>query len=124
MRCTECKAQVHLRLQRTWNTAADLPLPPLLAINAGVKTAEHLEMWQDASAGPDKHYLKQRFGVVKAGQTMLLTDETSNTSTSSEHKASYALRGMVVQIQDEGESAHLVALIKGRLSSRMLFFCS
>jgi len=74
-----------------------------------VKTAEHLEMWQDSSSSG--HYLKSRFSIARDSETLAVADEPAGTP--SEGIAIYELQGMVVQIQDEGESAHLVSLIKG-----------
>ena len=107
--CGQCRQPTHLRVRRILAPAAQLP--PLLAINAGVTTPEHLALWADAGTG---RFLLPRIGVGRSGETFVVTDERDGAAARSlmDDRVVYELRAMVVQIQLEGDPAHLVSIVR------------
>lgn len=105
--CSACKRVSHLRVKRQFPVDSSSPsatLPPLLSLNAGVKTADHLDLWQDGPQ-PGQHFLPSSFFVATNTPEVVISD------TPDDNSVEYRLKGMILQIQVEGEPAHLVALI-------------
>jgi hypothetical protein len=96
-----------LRVRRTISAPLQENLPPLLAINAGVKSADHLDVWQDSRNGATR-FLQDKFSVQADSDGSIAFSAASNAAGA----VSYELRGMVCQIQAEGEASHLIALAK------------
>ena len=109
--CPACRTTAHFRIRRSIITSDTKPLPAVLAINAGVRTSDQLEVWQDGPSG--EQFLKQRFGVITEGEAVWVVDEAGlDRSETHGSKALYELQGMVLQIQADGEGAHLVSVIR------------
>lgn len=113
--CANCKNSVFLRSFRRLTHGSERDLPCVLAINAGVKSAEQLEMWQDRQSGgntfnrflPTAFKARPHSSGVEYGNCSL-----DSLAALKEGEIAYALRGLVVQIQSEEDGAHLVALVK------------
>lgn len=105
--CRACKQLSHVTVKRDLFLPGpgQASLPPLLSINTGVKTADHLDLWQD---GPGLHdrFLRPSFAVVSDSPAVTLVERATQPN-----HIEYRLQGMVLQIQVEGEPAHLVTLV-------------
>lgn len=89
--CATCRQPTHLRVRRS--LVPDLEnevMPALLAINAGVHTSEHVALWMDGSAG--ERFVKERIGLAKEGDSVLVTDETGREVVERERKVIYELK--------------------------------
>lgn len=137
MTCSTCRQSHHLRIKRILSDAA--PLPPVLIMNAGVRTADELEFWTDGRQGEGRRFLESRFYIGKEtatdgglvvsspesseGQTGVAVYElrVSNSdlllSSCWYRQLMFGFQAMVVQIQAEGDPPHLVAVARGTLLS-------
>lgn len=64
MVCSGCRQTNHLRIKRVIGDAA---LPPVLVINAGVRTAGELEFWVDGRLASGVRFVQPRFSIGKLG---------------------------------------------------------
>lgn len=129
MVCTACRQTNHLRIRRV---LAETPLPPVLVINAGVRTSDELDIWVDGRQGAGKRFMQPRFSVGRNGDNVVVKGleggETTEGAVTYELRVSAPLhdgreqrllvpclvQAMVVQIQSDGDPPHLVALARGR----------
>ncbi|KAJ7349108.1 ubiquitin carboxyl-terminal hydrolase-domain-containing protein [Mycena albidolilacea] len=93
--CQTCK---HFSNFSSRRSIASRDLPPFLAINASVYSAESLGYWLD---NKNQRFLKPQ--IALHGQVEGVDDPES---------AVYSLRSFVVQIMNKEKSSHLVAIIK------------
>lgn len=132
--CSSCKQNTHVRIRRVLPEGK--PLPPVLVVNAGVRTADELDVWRDAREGPNSRFMSGRFRMRRGPEGMA---QISADGEAAEGDVEYALKvsstscgrivafslpeltslrlitqAMVVQIQTEDEAPHLVALAKGK----------
>lgn len=129
--CSSCRQNTHVRVRRAIPDMAQLP--PVFVVNAGVRTADELELWmdkRDGSAG-SKRFLPSRFTLSK-GEGVAVVVESDKPAAGSAEAIEYELRvrlnesasksgraddrvlqAMVVQIQAEGDAPHLVSLARG-----------
>ncbi|GAA5868955.1 hypothetical protein JCM16303_000318 [Sporobolomyces ruberrimus] len=111
--CSTCRQNTHIRMRRALPDVT--PLPPVLVFNAGVRTAEELELWMDkrGEGAERKRWLKSKFSLGKGQNGEPIVNETGKKSkVKVKESVDYELRAMVVQIQAEGEAPHLVALAR------------
>lgn len=107
--CSACRRATHIKVRRQLSTeGGNSALPALLSINAGVRTALHLDLWQDGPA-PEQHFLPNSFALSATNTDVQVLPQARDQS-----HVTYQLRGMVLQIQVEGEPAHLVALVNSQ----------
>ncbi|SCZ99141.1 BZ3500_MvSof-1268-A1-R1_Chr3-1g05835 [Microbotryum saponariae] len=124
MVCSTCRQPNHLRIRRV--VAETTLLPPVLVVNAGVRTSDELEVWMDGSAaamgagsglgaGGRRRFLESRFEVRRKGEVLSIESSPKEVKEriEAENGVVYELRAMVVQIQSEGDAPHLVALARG-----------
>ncbi|CEQ42977.1 SPOSA6832_04843, partial [Sporobolomyces salmonicolor] len=110
--CSACKQNTHVRIRRA--LPDDSQLPPVLVFNAGVRTADELELWMDGREGEGSRFLRSRFRLGRgAGGEAVVKPVVKEGKGDDE--VEYELRAMVVQIQAEGDAPHLVALARGRI---------
>ncbi|GAA5974216.1 hypothetical protein JCM11641_003332 [Rhodosporidiobolus odoratus] len=108
--CSSCKQNTHVRIRRVLPSPLEAgPLPPVFVVNAGVRTAEELEMWMDGKEGSGSRFLKSRFRLARGENGEPLVTEAGKGKALREGQVEYALRAMVAQIQAEGDAPHLVA---------------
>lgn len=69
MVCTACRQTNHLRVRRV---LTDAPLPPVLVVNAGVRTSDELEIWVDGRQGQGKKFVQPRFSVGRSGENVVV----------------------------------------------------
>lgn len=105
--CSSCKQNTHVRVRRVLPESATLP--PILVVNAGVRTADELDVWRDGREGPSSRFLSGRFRMRRGPEGLA---QISAEGKAREGDVEYALKAMVVQIQTEDEAPHLVALAK------------
>ncbi|TKA57450.1 hypothetical protein B0A53_00679 [Rhodotorula sp. CCFEE 5036] len=108
--CSSCKQNTHVRVRRVLPESATLP--PILVVNAGVRTADELDVWRDGREGPNSRFLSGRFRMRRGPEGLA---QISAEGKAREGDVEYALKAspaMVVQIQTEDEAPHLVALAK------------
>jgi PAB-dependent poly(A)-specific ribonuclease subunit 2 len=60
MVCSSCRQTNHLRIKRV---VGDSPLPPVLVMNAGVRTADELDVWVDNRLGQGIRFMTPRFAA-------------------------------------------------------------
>ncbi|GAA5946166.1 hypothetical protein JCM3765_000141 [Sporobolomyces pararoseus] len=111
--CSSCRQNTHIRMRRALPEST--PLPPVLVFNAGVRTADELELWMDkrGNGGDRKRWLKSKFTLGKGQNGEPVVSETGKKSKlKAKDPVDYELRAMVVQIQAEGDAPHLVALAR------------
>ncbi len=65
MVCTSCRQSNHLRIKRVF---PDIPLPPVLIVNAGVRTSDELDFWIDR----DQPFLKPKFSINTANDSLVV----------------------------------------------------
>ncbi|GAA5878976.1 hypothetical protein JCM1840_007400 [Sporobolomyces johnsonii] len=107
--CSACKQNTHVRIRRV--LPDDSQLPPVLVFNAGVRTADELELWMDGREGEGSRFLRSRFRLGRgAGGEAVVKPAVKEGKGDDE--VEYELRAMVVQIQAEGDAPHLVALAR------------
>ncbi|GAA5925112.1 hypothetical protein JCM1841_005790 [Sporobolomyces salmonicolor] len=107
--CSACKQNTHVRIRRA--LPDDSQLPPVLVFNAGVRTADELELWMDGREGEGSRFLRSRFRLGRgAGGEAVVKPVVKEGKGDDE--VEYELRAMVVQIQAEGDAPHLVALAR------------
>lgn len=68
MVCPACRQANHLRIRRV--LTEDAPLPPVLVVNAGVRTSDELEIWLDGRLGPGKRFLEPAVEIERSGETV------------------------------------------------------
>ncbi|GAA5943118.1 hypothetical protein JCM3775_000652 [Rhodotorula graminis] len=107
--CSSCRQNTHVRIRRTL-PSDPARLPPVLTLNAGVRTAEELELWRDGRERDGSRFVLSRFrlGRGKGGGAVVKGSE----GEAAEGEVEYELRAMVVQIQAEGEAPHLVSFAR------------
>ncbi|SCV74095.1 BQ2448_6527 [Microbotryum intermedium] len=124
MVCPACRQSNHLRIRRV--IAENTLLPPVLVVNAGVRTSDELEVWMDGSAaattgtgtgtgtGGKRRFLEPRFEVRGQGEVLSIESPPKEVKEriEGEDGAVYELRAMVVHVQAEGDAPHLVALAR------------
>ncbi len=103
MVCSSCKQTNHLRLRRVLTERA---LPPVLVLNAGVRTSDELEIWLDGRTAPGDRFLNPEFTIARDGDGIVVDGDKGTD------RVTYELTSMVVQIQADGDQPHLVALAK------------
>lgn len=54
---------------------ADAQLPPVMIINAGVRTSDELEMWLDGRQGAGTRFLQPRFSIGKQGDAVVVLSQ-------------------------------------------------
>ncbi|GAA6005194.1 hypothetical protein JCM11491_002615 [Sporobolomyces phaffii] len=111
--CSTCRQNTHIRMRRALPELT--PLPPVLVFNAGVRTAEELELWMDkrTNGGDRKRWLRSKFSLGRGPNGEPIVGDTGKKAKSKAKDAvEYELRAMVVQIQAEGDAPHLVALAR------------
>ncbi|GAA6000190.1 hypothetical protein JCM10207_007897 [Rhodosporidiobolus poonsookiae] len=109
--CSSCKQNTHVRIRRVVSDSG-APLPPVLALNAGVRTADELELWMDGRPGGASRFLRSRFRVGRGKMGEPVVKDAVEGAKAEEGEVEYALRAMVVQIQAEGDPPHLVAFAR------------
>lgn len=72
MVCTSCRQTNHLRIRRV---LADGMLPPVLVINAGVRTSDELDIWIDGRQGPGTVFLQPRFSLGRNGDAVVVSTQ-------------------------------------------------
>lgn len=72
MVCGSCRQTNHLRIRRV---LADAQLPPVMIINAGVRTSDELEMWLDGRQGAGTRFLQPRFSIGKQGDAVVVLSQ-------------------------------------------------
>ncbi|KAK4051846.1 poly(A)-specific ribonuclease [Microbotryomycetes sp. JL201] len=106
MPCASCQQSTIVKVRRV---ITDAPMPPVLIVNAGVRTADELDTWLDNKLENGSRFLSPRFAVVKQDTSISVTclqrDQEAPPSS-----IVYELRAMVAQIQPEDDPSHLVAL--------------
>ncbi|KAK4058405.1 poly(A)-specific ribonuclease [Microbotryomycetes sp. JL221] len=112
MACSSCHQSAIVKVRRTMT---DSPLPPVLVVNAGVRTTDELNCWIDGHPTDGKRFLQPRFAVTKQGLNMAITS-LGRGEQPPPNSTVYELRAMVNQIQSEDDASHLVAL--ARVESR------
>jgi hypothetical protein len=68
MVCSNCRQTAHLRIRRV---LTDAPLPPVLVINAGVRTVDEMKVWIDGRV----RFLEPRFVISKEGDAVNITSK-------------------------------------------------
>lgn len=69
MVCQSCRQTSHLRLRRVLHD--HVPLPPVLVINAGVRTSDEMEVWLDGrKGGAEGKFLEERFNILRRGDAV------------------------------------------------------
>ncbi|KAM0788388.1 hypothetical protein ACM66B_001526 [Microbotryomycetes sp. NB124-2] len=106
MPCASCHQSTIVKTKRVMT---DAPLPPVLVVNAGVRTADELETWIDNKHDTGSRFLSPRFAIVKQDTSVGVTCLTRNQEAPADSVV-YELRAMVAQIQPEDDPSHLVAL--------------
>ena len=113
--CATCRMPQHFRIRRDIDTSR---LPPILSLNAGVRTADELECWSDTRQPHGKHFINRSFALAREGTTVqVITNEALGLPLSA---VSYDLTAMVVQIQAEDDVPHLVCYAKAPSSDGSL----
>ncbi|BGP38499.1 poly(A)-specific ribonuclease [Rhodotorula kratochvilovae] len=107
--CSSCRQNTHVRIRRTLPAEA-ARLPPVLVLNAGVRTAEELELWRDGREGEGRRFVMSRFRLARGKNGEALVKKVEGEA--GEGDVEYELRAMVVQIQAEGDAPHLVSLTR------------
>ncbi|KAK4698993.1 PAB-dependent poly(A)-specific ribonuclease subunit 2, partial [Phenoliferia sp. Uapishka_3] len=137
MVCPSCRLTNHLRIRRV---LTDAPLPPVMVINAGVRTSDELEIWLDGRQGAGSRFLQKAFSIRRMGEAVVvegmekvekerITGETVYELQVSSYEGPWFLgkrgegesltkvldlfwgtQAMALQIQSEGDQPHLVAL--------------
>jgi PAB-dependent poly(A)-specific ribonuclease subunit 2 len=69
MVCPSCRQSNHLRIRRV---LSDAPLPPVLVVNAGVRTSDELDIWVDGRQGAGTRFLGPRFEIGKRGDAIVI----------------------------------------------------
>ncbi|OAV97453.1 hypothetical protein PTTG_26056 [Puccinia triticina 1-1 BBBD Race 1] len=140
--CSNCNQYTHQRWRRQPDDlgAGNKALPAVLALNTGVTNSEQFEIWldrrakpaavpsttskpahlEDDSAAANDHFLQPEIGISIEPLPDLPQDTTSSRiSVGDNHPLKmppnavvYELRGLIVQIQADDETPHLVSLIK------------
>ena len=72
MVCPACRQANHLRIRRV---LADAPLPPVLVINAGVRTSDELEIWLDGRQNPGSRFIQPAFAIARQGDAVVVTSQ-------------------------------------------------
>ncbi|GAA5954496.1 hypothetical protein JCM21900_005967 [Sporobolomyces salmonicolor] len=107
--CSACKQNTHVRIRRA--LPDDSQLPPVLVFNAGVRTADELELWMDGREGEGSRFLRSRFRLGRGAGGEAVVKPVGKEGKGDD-EVEYELRAMVVQIQAEGDAPHLVALAR------------
>ncbi|GAA5924433.1 hypothetical protein JCM10213_004576 [Rhodosporidiobolus nylandii] len=111
--CSSCKQNTHVRIRRVLSPPEEGgPLPPVFVVNAGVRTAEELELWMDGRHGSGSRFMRSKFRIARGKSGEALVREAVEGKAPAEGEVEYALRAMVVQIQAEGDAPHLVAFAR------------
>ncbi|KNZ47967.1 hypothetical protein VP01_5g4 [Puccinia sorghi] len=137
--CANCNQYTHQRWRRHPDDEGlgNRALPSVLAINAGVTNSEQFEIWlderaksasvakpggttEDDSPNINHHFLQPEIGIsiepqhhqdgVTPSSRILIGD--NRPIEVPDNAVLYELRGLIVQIQADDETPHLVSLIK------------
>lgn len=108
--CSSCRQNTHVRVRRTLPAEA-ARLPPVLTLNAGVRTAEELELWRDGREGEGKRFVLDRFRLArgKKGEAVVKRAEGGDAA---EGEVEYELR-----VRSEPRSSPYLPLVLTCLSS-------
>lgn len=87
MVCNACRQTNHLRIRRV---LGETPLPPVLVINAGVRTSDELDIWVDGRQGAGKRFMQPRFSVGRNGDNVVVKGLEGGETT--EGAVTYELR--------------------------------
>ena len=89
--CSSCRQPTHLRVRRILSRTDGAFLPPVLAINAGVHTPEHVGIWLDRRG---ERFLLPRIGISPDGDNIEVSSESNDAQTtgSAGTKTIYGLR--------------------------------
>lgn len=87
MVCSACRQTNHLRVRRV---LTETPLPPVLVVNAGVRTSDELDIWVDGRQGPGKKFMQPRFSVGRNGDAIVVKGLNGKETT--EGAVTYELR--------------------------------
>ena len=87
--CSSCRQNTHVRIRRTL-PSDPARLPPVLTLNAGVRTAEELELWRDGREKDGSRFVLSRFrlGRAKGGGAVVKVPE----GEAAEGEVEYELR--------------------------------
>ncbi|GJN87292.1 hypothetical protein Rhopal_000240-T1 [Rhodotorula paludigena] len=105
--CSSCRQNTHVRIRRALPPVENLP--PVLALNAGVRTAEELELWRDGREKDGSRFVPGRFRLARGPNGEAIVKKAEGARKEGE-EVEYELRAMVVQIQSDDEAPHLVSL--------------
>lgn len=85
--CSSCKQNTHVRVRRV--LPAERALPPVLVVNAGVRTADELDVWRDGRAGTNSRFLMTSFRMRRGAEGQL---QVPSDSRAKEGDVEYSLK--------------------------------
>jgi len=92
--CSTCRQNTHIRMRRALPDTT--PLPPVLVFNAGVRTADELELWTDkrGDGNERKRWIRSKFSLGKGPNGEPIVTESGKKSRNKAPKDSveYELR--------------------------------
>jgi PAB-dependent poly(A)-specific ribonuclease subunit 2 len=94
--CSSCKQNTHVRVRRVLPESATLP--PILVVNAGVRTADELDVWRDGREGPNSRFLSGRFRMRRGPEGLA---QISAEGKAREGDVEYALKASPVPMMSE-----------------------
>lgn len=86
--CSSCKQNTHVRVRRV--LPAEATLPPVLVFNAGVRTADELDVWRDGREAPGSRFVAERFRVRRGSEGLLRV--TTSAEPAQDGDIEYALK--------------------------------
>lgn len=89
--CSSCRQNTHVRVRRAIPDMAQLP--PVFVVNAGVRTADELELWMDKRDGSNgtKRFLPSRFTLSKSESATVVVG-TEDSADGGAEGVEYELR--------------------------------
>ncbi|WVQ76650.1 PAB-dependent poly(A)-specific ribonuclease subunit PAN2 [Cryptococcus sp. DSM 104548] len=110
--CPSCKAFAPLESKRSLSSSAESKLPPVISVNAMMTTPDVFGFWKDRDSERMKREGKE--GTRFLPRRLVFKNGAKGLEVGRDGEGvGYAVRSMVVQIQDSAENAaHLVSFVK------------
>ena len=91
--CSTCRQNTHIRMRRALPDVT--PLPPVLVFNAGVRTADELELWMDkrSNGGDRKRWIRSKFSLGRGpGGEPIVSEAGKKTKSKAKDAVEYEMR--------------------------------
>lgn len=114
--CSSCRQNTHVRIRRALPPVENLP--PVLALNAGVRTAEELELWRDGREKDGSRFVPGRFRLARGPNGGAIVKKAEGARKEGE-EVEYELRVCLFRKHKSGtaELIHLALAGNGRPDS-------